>query len=64
MTMPHDDRAHGAGMTRILIVDDHPVFRDGLAGLLATVPEVEVVGTAGTAEEALAALTETAPTWC
>ena len=48
-------------MTRVLIVDDHPVFRDGLAGLLATLPEVEVVGTAGTAEEALAALTETAP---
>ncbi len=61
MTMAHDDRARGARMTRVLIVDDHPVFRDGLAGLLATLPEVEVVGTAGTAEEALAALMETAP---
>jgi len=48
-------------MTRVLIVDDHPVFRDGLAGLLATLPEVEVVGTAGTAEEALAVLRETMP---
>jgi DNA-binding NarL/FixJ family response regulator len=48
-------------MTRVLIVDDHPVFRDGLAGLLATLPEVEVVGTAGTAEEALAALQGSAP---
>ena len=46
-------------MTRVLIVDDHPVFRDGLAGLLATLPEVEVAGTAGTAEEALAVLSET-----
>jgi DNA-binding NarL/FixJ family response regulator len=48
-------------MTRVLIVDDHPVFRDGLAGLLATLPEVEVAGTAGTAEEALAVLSETMP---
>ena len=48
-------------MTRVLIVDDHPIFRDGLAGLLATLPEVEVIGTAGTAEEALAVLTETVP---
>jgi DNA-binding NarL/FixJ family response regulator len=48
-------------MTRVLIVDDHPVFRDGLAGLLATVPGVEVAGTAGTAEQALAAIKDTAP---
>jgi DNA-binding NarL/FixJ family response regulator len=48
-------------MTRVLIVDDHPIFRDGLAGLLATLPEVEVVGTAGTAEEALAAVRQAAP---
>ena len=48
-------------MTRVLIVDDHPVFRDGLAGLLATLPEVEIVGSAGTAEEALTALRENAP---
>ena len=48
-------------MTRVLIVDDHPVFRDGLAGLLATLPEVEIAGSAGTAEEALTALRENAP---
>jgi DNA-binding NarL/FixJ family response regulator len=48
-------------VTRVLIVDDHPVFRDGLAGLLATLPDIEVAGTAGTAEEALAAVNETAP---
>ena len=48
-------------MTRVLIVDDHPVFRDGLAGLLATLPEVEITGAVGTAEEALAALEENAP---
>ena len=48
-------------MTRVLIVDDHPVFRDGLAGLLATLPDVEIAGTAGTAEEALAVLRDSAP---
>jgi DNA-binding NarL/FixJ family response regulator len=48
-------------MTRVLIVDDHPVFRDGLAGLLATLPDVQVTGTVGTAEEALAALRENPP---
>jgi DNA-binding NarL/FixJ family response regulator len=48
-------------MTRVLIVDDHPIFRDGLAGLLARLPGIEVTGTVGTAEEALAALAEDPP---
>ena len=48
-------------MTRVLIVDDHPLFRDGLAGMLATLPEMEVVGAAGSAEEALADLAAKAP---
>lgn len=40
-------------MTRVLVVDDHPVFRDGLAALLAATPEIEVVATAPDAETAL-----------
>jgi DNA-binding NarL/FixJ family response regulator len=40
-------------MTSVLVVDDHPIFRDGLAGLLATLPDVDVIGTASTAEDAL-----------
>ena len=36
-------------MTRLLVVDDHPIFRDGLAGLLATLPDLDDVRTAGSA---------------
>lgn len=48
-------------MTRVLIVDDHPVFRDGLAGLLATLPDIEIAGSVGTAEDAVAAAAAVAP---
>jgi DNA-binding NarL/FixJ family response regulator len=39
---------------RILIADDHPLFRDGLRALLESVPEMQVIGEAATGEEALA----------
>lgn len=38
---------------RILLADDHPVVRDGLAAMLATQPDFEVVGEAGTGAEAV-----------
>lgn len=38
---------------RILIADDHPLFRDGMHGLLDSVPDTEVVGEATTGEEAI-----------
>ncbi len=40
-------------MIRVLLVDDHAVFRDGLRELLNHSPDVEVVGEAGTGEQAL-----------
>jgi DNA-binding NarL/FixJ family response regulator len=42
---------------RILIADDHPLFRHGIAALLQTSPGFEVVGEATTGEE-VAALAE------
>jgi DNA-binding NarL/FixJ family response regulator len=44
---------------RVLIVDDHPVVRDGLRGMLSGDPELEVVGEASDGAEALAAVATT-----
>ena len=38
---------------RIFLLDDHEVVRRGIAELLSTVPDFEVVGEAGTVEQAL-----------
>src|SRR4051812_46331186 len=38
---------------RVLIADDHPVFRDGLRVLLDSLPDAEVVGEAASGEEAV-----------
>jgi DNA-binding NarL/FixJ family response regulator len=40
-------------MIRLLIVDDHPIVRDGLRGAFAGNPEFEVVGEAGDGSEAV-----------
>ena len=45
---------------RILIVDDHPVVRAGLASMLATIPGLAVVGSAPDGKEALAIISGTA----
>lgn len=39
--------------TRVLIADDHTLFRDGLRALLASTPDAELVGEAATGEEAI-----------
>ena len=46
---------------RILIADDHPVFRFGLRALLNAMPDTEVVGDATTGEAAIALAAEAQP---
>ena len=46
---------------RDLIVDDHPLFRNGLRGLLESINDVDVVGEAATGEDAVALANSTRP---
>ncbi|HZA60244.1 MAG TPA: response regulator transcription factor, partial [Actinomycetota bacterium] len=46
---------------RVLIVDDHPVTRDGLRAALGTAEDVEVVGEAASGEEAVTAVGQLTP---
>jgi DNA-binding NarL/FixJ family response regulator len=47
--------------TSILIADDHPIFREGLRGLLEREPEMTVVGEASNGEEAVSLARELHP---
>jgi DNA-binding NarL/FixJ family response regulator len=49
------------GPAQILIVDDHPIVRHGLAQLINDEPGLHVCGSAATGAEAMAALDETFP---
>jgi DNA-binding NarL/FixJ family response regulator len=50
-----------ASPVRVVLADDHPVVRDGLAALLSSVPGIEVVATAATGREAVRAAVTQAP---
>src|SRR6202040_2732106 len=43
----------GADSIRILAVDDHPLFRSGIAALLATQPDMNLVAEAANGREAI-----------
>lgn len=51
--MPEPDP--GPGEVRILVAEDHPMFRDGLVALLGARPGMTVVAVAGNGHDALAA---------
>lgn len=52
---------HRGRTTRVLIVDDHPIVREGLASLLSRQTDFEVCGEAGSVQEALRLVETTCP---
>jgi DNA-binding NarL/FixJ family response regulator len=46
---------------RVVVVDDHIVFREGLRALLARIDEVEIIGEAATTQEAIEVTEELRP---
>ncbi|MFF4411054.1 response regulator [Streptosporangium sp. NPDC001559] len=48
-------------MLRLMIVDDHPVVREGLRGMLEAAPEITVVGEAASGDEAVARAVQLRP---
>jgi two-component system NarL family response regulator len=45
----------------VVIVDDHPVVRDGLCAMVSAAPDIQVVAEAGSGEEALALIHQLRP---
>ena len=46
---------------RVMIIEDHPLMQEGLAGALSRDPGIEIVGRAGTGEEGIALATAQKP---
>ncbi len=46
---------------RVVVIDDHPLFRKGVADLIAMAPELELVGEAADGESGLEMVRRTAP---
>ncbi len=52
---------YDGGMTRVLICDDHAMFRQGLRSILETEPDIRVIGEAANGREAVRHALETKP---
>ncbi|MDP9382880.1 MAG: response regulator transcription factor, partial [Chloroflexota bacterium] len=55
------EQASEAGRIRLLIADDHTMFRHGIRALLSSVPDIELVGEAAGGEEAVALAAQLQP---
>jgi two-component system NarL family response regulator len=51
--MKHDTRTPVAAPIRIMVVDDHPIVREGFGGMIATEPDMCVVAEASSGEDAI-----------
>jgi len=54
----------GADPIRVLVVDDHALFRRGLQMVLGSEDDIEVVGEASDGAEAISVATRRRPTSC
>ena len=48
-------------MIRVLVVDDHPLVRQGIQAFLGALSDIEVIAEAGSGEEALELVAEHVP---
>ncbi|MGP8299456.1 response regulator [Streptomyces inhibens] len=53
--------AEQTATVKVLLADDHPVVREGLCAMLESDPGIEIVGQAGSGEEAVALVGRLAP---
>src|SRR6185369_10289206 len=47
------DPIRESGLIRVLVIDDHPLLRDGIAALLEGQPDMKLIGQGGTGREAI-----------
>lgn len=53
--------SHFRAPIRLIVVDDHNLFREGLVAIIRSEPEIEVVGQAGTVRDAVEVVREVNP---
>lgn len=58
---PMEEGSEQAGEIRVLLVDDHPIVRDGIRNLLAAAEGIRLVGETGSGKEALTLVQQLQP---